>query len=233
MLTGMMRVKNEARWIQRVLTSALEVCQWILVMDDHSTDDTYEICRSFDKVLSVHSIFHDLDESRDKNWMLEQLRNSGAQWVLAIDGDELLADHQAVSDAVARPTADCYSLRVVYLWDRDDQARTDGVYGRFWRPSLFRLAAARRFTTTGAGGNFHCGNAPLHLQRQSKRLDARLLHFGYMHAADRRRKYEWYNLQDPNNEREDRYRHMIQGDPGGPEVGDSLVHAGPLALQSI
>lgn len=230
-LVGMMRVKNEARWIRRVITSALEVCDWIFVMDDHSSDDTYSICHSFaGRVLAVHSIFQDLDEARDKTWILNQLRATAAEWVLAIDGDELLADHQILTDAVANPFSDCYSLRIVYLWDRDDQARTDGVYGRFWRPSLFKLSAAGNFEATDAGGNFHCGNVPRHLQRLSRRLNSRLLHFGYMHAEDRRRKYEWYNLQDPNNDREDRYRHIIQGDPGGPEAGASLMHAGPLAL---
>jgi hypothetical protein len=53
-----------------------------------------------------------------------------------------------------------------------------------------------------------------------------------MHAEDRRRKFDWYNLKDPNNLVEDQYRHMIQGDAGGPPPHMKLRHAGPLKLEA-
>lgn len=236
----MMRIKNEARWIRAVLESALKVCERVYVLDDHSTDGTFERCQQVgDRVRMFSSAFHNLDESRDKNWMLEVIRlGTNAEWVLAIDGDELLVDHDELIATAESGRADCYALRVLYLWDRKDQVRTDGVYGRFWRPSLFRLGtgesrAKGSFRTTRNGGNFHCGNVPSDLLGTSQRSEVRLLHFGYMHARDRRRKFDWYNENDSDNAIEDRYRHMIQGDEGGPAADLQLKHAGPLELAAL
>ena len=234
-IVGMMRVKNEARWIRAVLESALQVCERIYVLDDHSTDGTFDRCQQAgERVLVYSSAFHSLDEARDKNWMLEVIRlATNAEWVLAIDGDELLVDHEQLIATAESGRADCYALRVLYLWDRKDQVRTDGVYGRFWRPSLFRLGAKGSFRSTRNGGNFHCGNVPGDLLAKSQRSDVRLLHFGYMDARDRRRKFDWYNENDPNNAIEDQYRHMIQGDQGGPPANVQLKHAGPLELAPL
>lgn len=235
MIVGMMRIKNEARWIRCVLESALKVCERVYVLDDHSSDGTFDLCQQFqDRVLVYSSAFHSLDEARDKNWMLEVIRlGTNAEWVLAIDGDELLMDHAELVATAESGRSDCYAMRVLYLWNRKDQVRTDGVYGRFWRPSLFRLSAQGDFRATGNGGNFHCGNVPAGLSGNSQHSEARLLHFGYMDAADRRRKFDWYNQQDPNNATEDGYLHMIQGDKDGPDAHSQLKHAGPLELAAL
>ena len=231
-LTAMLRVKNEARWIAEVLRSVLAVCDRVYVLDDHSTDDTGEICRSFgDRLRTYSSPFLGLDEVRDKNWLLDAIRLAGeAEWILAIDGDELLGNPEAVRASIAGGTSDNYALRVLYLWDRRDQMRVDGVYSNFWRPSLFRVRAGVNFRATSNRGNFHCGNVPQELARGAQRSDAFLLHFGYMDVRDRRRKFDWYNQHDPGNRVEDCYRHVIQGDPGGPAAELKLRHAGPLLL---
>ncbi len=232
-LVGMLRVKNEARWIRSVLCAAFTVCERIYVLDDHSTDQTAEICQTFGECLRLYSSgFASLDEARDKNWLLDVIRLSRAEWVLAIDGDELLSNPEAVRASAASGLADSYSLRVLYLWDREDQVRADGVYSRFWRPSLFRLRDDAKFQSTPNGGNFHCGNVPQGFG-QAERSAAFLLHYGYMDAEDRRRKFDWYNQHDPGNQAEDSYRHMIQGDPGGPAAELQLRHAGPLVLAPL
>ena len=46
MLIGLLRIKNEARWIAHVVQSIQPVCGRILIFDDHSTDGTPEICES-------------------------------------------------------------------------------------------------------------------------------------------------------------------------------------------
>ena len=51
-MIGIMRVKNEARWIDRVLASILPLCERVLVMDDGSTDGT-------DELVSLYTALHD------------------------------------------------------------------------------------------------------------------------------------------------------------------------------
>lgn len=230
---GLLRVKNEARWIARVIES-IRFCDLIIVLDDHSTDGTPEICESYEGVIVHRSEFTDIHEARDKDALLSMVWKAGAQvgdYCLMIDGDEVLhqPDQPAVMAAMARGW-ECCSLHIVYLWDREDQVRVDRWYREFRRPSLFKLTArSLTFRRTQFGGNFHCSSAPAQLLGSITPIPARLLHYGYLHREDRVRKYEFYNRVDPLNVIEDGYRHMVIGDIFPAE--SSFLHAGPLELR--
>jgi len=237
MTFGMLRIKNEARWIADVVRSMSPMCGRIIVLDDHSTDATPLICR--DLGCDVHaSQFDGIDEARDKNHMVDLIRAQGkpGDWVLCIDGDEVLeAADIPLLQSEMNAAAAALSLRVMYLWDSPDQVRVDGVYGRFRRPSAFRLGDLSdqfRATRYGNGANLHCSSVPWVAAQSAAPSAARLWHLGYMDRADRLRKYAWYNAIDPANDFEDRYRHCVQGDI--PEVPAYLPlrHAGPLKLEA-
>jgi GT2 family glycosyltransferase/glycosyltransferase involved in cell wall biosynthesis len=212
-----LRVRNEAAHIGDVLSRALQLCDRAYVLDDHSTDATVEICQSFlDRVEVFESPFADLDEARDKNYLLGKIVEAAPAWVLWIDGNEVLerSGPDTLRDAAARhPSAAAFSLRIAYLWGSEDQVRVDGIFGRFRRPSFFRLAGQPlqrlRFPSTGSGPNLHCGNVPLGLLGRRLNLNVRLKHYGYMTEGERWEKYQWYNRIDPNNRAEDRYRHLV------------------------
>jgi glycosyltransferase involved in cell wall biosynthesis len=231
----MLRVKNESRWITRVIRSIQPVCQKILILDDHSSDETPDLCEQLGCVL-IRSPFAKIDESRDKNFLLRNLWNSGAKvgdFVLSIDGDELLnPDDLDVFFTLLHDTSKIYSFKIEYLWDREDQLRVDRLYSSIHRPSLFPLTSDKlTFRSTSFGGNFHCGNVPSNVSAQQTTCSVRLIHFGYLHKEDRIRKFHFYNTIDPDNYFEDCYRHMICGDV--PEIPStaSLKWAGPLDLQ--
>lgn len=257
---GILRIKNEARWIERAITSILPICDKILVLDDHSSDDTPFLCSGFPKVEVFDSPFKTLDECRDKNWLVAKARVWEPTWIVCIDGDEMLVGADKLLEAMKGTDATSISMRIPYLWDKEDQVRMDGVYGEYRRHSAFR---PRDFVFTSCTpGGFHCGNVPERAKLLALTIDARLLHFGYMHATDRARKYSWYNAQDPCNPVEDCYRHIAAGLatphaeliarqieirrecglpplghheflPPPPKVTDRTMHAGPLWLAPI
>jgi glycosyltransferase involved in cell wall biosynthesis len=232
---GLLRIKNEARWIERVIRSIQPVCSRILILDDHSTDGTPEICEALGCIV-FRSEFGGIDETRDKDFLLSKLWKSGAQVgdsCLMIDGDEML-HHDDISalQASLDPGIECASMHIVYLWDREDQVRVDRWYKEFRRPSLFRLTSPDLcFRRTAFGGNFHCSSAPAQLLDRIQPIPVRLLHFGYLHREDRIRKYYWYNEVDPGNPIEDGYRHMVVGDLFPAE--SSFRWAGPLQLEAL
>lgn len=235
-VVGMLRVKNEARWIKRCLESISPICTGgIAVFDDHSTDGTPDIAMAVDGVAVIHSPFEGTNEARDKNYMLTAL-NPRADWVIAIDGDEELrsfSDLRKLQSAMRESKAKALSLPIWYLWDREDQRRVDGVYGNFHRESVFRPRPGAKFHQLGEGPNFHCGNVPPALREHREIVDAPLLHYGYLDRSDRLRKYSWYNAKDPDNHAEDRYRHMVQGDLAEMPAETILKHAGPLTLRPL
>ena len=235
-IVGAMRVKNEARWIRRSIESILPICSRVIVLDDHSTDQTAVIATSTGQnVIVMDSPFTGLDEVRDKNYLLGACLQAKADWIIMIDGDEALVPGDAErllalfrSMAKYSGAARALAFNVLYLWDRDDQIRVDGVYRSMSRVSAFR-AGTERFQPTG-GVNFHCGNCPQGLGPRSH-AGVSLLHFGYLDRADRIRKYEWYRANDPGNQAEDEYRHMVVGDLFPAE--SRFRHGGPLDLAPL
>jgi len=227
------------------------------VMDDHSTDDTAEICAAIQRVEVVASPFTGLNELRDKNWLLEKARD--AEWIVMIDGDEVLT-HPEKLLAAMDDAPSSISMRVLYLWDAEDKVRIDGVYGEFRRHSAFR--PRRHVYTSGTENGFHCGNVPYRALFDAVTVDAPILHFGYLDAKERERKYCFYNAVDPNNQVEDRYRHIAAGletphvelaekqaqmrmasgrpdllphevIPRAPLATEKTMHAGPLTLETL
>lgn len=232
LIACMMRVKNEARWIERCVGSVLSLCDAVVILDDHSTDGTAEICERIPKTKVIRSPFSGLDETRDKNYLLAEVARMNPEWVLHIDGDEELEDDgpAKIRQTILSGAADAYKMQVVYLWDKPDMIRVDRWYADFCRPSLFRFKPGLKFESGRAAANFHCGNVPVPVGVMG-RTGARLMHWGYIHAADRIRKYHWYNQKDPNNRAEDCYRHMVIGDLF---PDDSVFrYAGPLELRRL
>lgn len=214
----------------------MPICAGVIVMDDHSEDDTANLAAA-EGATVMSSPFEGLNEARDKTWLVQQTIQAGAEWIMMIDGDEELveADRDVLLENIRSGQAEAYSLKILYLWDRPDQWRTDGVYGHFSRPSVFKVGPRLHFWASGSGktANFHCSSVPQRYIGKARASEARLLHYGYMQRDDRLRKFEWYNRHDPQNAREDQYRHVVQGDIASVPATAKLLHAGPLKLEPL
>jgi hypothetical protein len=251
----MMRVRNEGRWIRRVIEAVRPLCgDNIYVMEDGSSDNTEaEIQQTGAWFLKSPFAGGGLNEQRDKNWLLQEVKSlcPSADWILMPDGDEELEPggcEKIRRVLESNPAVDCFTLRILNLWNSVDTIRLDGVYGNMNRQSLFRANSNLEFQPCYPGGNenhvvLHVSNAPGLGGPRLAPLNVCLLHYGYLHREDRIRKYFWINELDPNNEAEDCYRHMIQGDPMDRENAPmanrfvpadlKLKHAGPLELRKL
>ena len=211
MFIGMVRVKNETKYIERSVRSLLNVCEEVHVLDDHSTDDT--AIKAIDAGCSVYpSPFPEdsLNESRDKTWLLDRVveslppGNLSQVWVISIDGDEEICyrDLERLRSET-RQREVSYSFRILTLYDSPAQIRVDGVYANMTRPSMFRLIRPNMtFKSNGRyGGGFHCTNVPADIGFLKKLHEPpiRVLHYGYMEKENRERKYEFYLKHDPKH----------------------------------
>lgn len=83
-IVAMYRVKNEGRWIQKSLESISDLCSKIVILDDGSTDDTVEICKSFSNVVDIHHQENvPLDEHRDRTNLLTMALKQNPDYLLA------------------------------------------------------------------------------------------------------------------------------------------------------
>lgn len=186
------------------------------------------------------------NEIRDKNllWAFVKAMVPGRPWVLCLDGDEWLSQEAlrgwdlALAGAEARGEH-ILTLPFIYLWDKEDQQRVDGLYGtdrlargpdgqpieakRFRTPRLFSTRTLTphqrtymRFDwTRGAGMGFHCGSIPMGGfdppgGLRTMYVPLPVVHAGYLDRAERERKYVWYNTLDGGNEVEGGYLHVVE-----------------------
>jgi len=133
---------------------------------------------------------------------------------------------------------DIIHIPFIYLWNEEGVRRVDGIYGpaddglpKFRVPRAFTIARVeeydlfeQRFSWEGHRqgrkvlGGFHCGSIPRENYRifegqrdlAATTIPWPIVHFGYMHKADRHTKFDFYNRIDPGNVFEGGYTHMIE-----------------------
>ena len=229
MFFGMLRVKNEERWIERALRPLIEVCDEVFVFDDHSTDRTEEIVNGTENCIYIPSPFDTLDESRDKTYLLGLIERwdgigplrpnpLSPHWVICVDGDEEIVSQDLHKFTQAPQGMDhvSYSFQILTLYDSPDQIRVDPPYNNMFRPSMFRLIKPGMvFKSQGRySGGFHCSNVPADIGsgvRVHHPEPVRVKHYGYMEKRDRERKFKFYMDNDPGHE--GWYRQECFGEP--------------------
>ncbi|ACX52248.1 glycosyl transferase family 2 [Ammonifex degensii KC4] len=224
-IVGMLRVKNEATWLKAVLDAAGRVCDALVVLDDGSTDATPEICRRHPKVAEyLYQEESVLDEARDKNRLLKMALQLEPDWILALDGDEVLED--AAPEIIRReialidpvePQFVAFALQILYFWDDPLTFRCEpSLYGDFWQVRLFTTwgqdVTRLTFLPTSHGGNLHCGSVPANLTGRARFIDVKVKHYGYLSAETRQRKKEWYATRDPEAFARGYYDHLTSSE---------------------
>lgn len=234
-LVGLYRVKNEEQWMERSLKSLVNAVDKIVVFDDHSVDKTEEICKSFDKVIWVPSPFDTtLDEVRDKNYIVQYaIKECKPLWFMCLDGDEELEPGgdvrlRAFVDKMinSKMAPDMVHFKFLYMWDKSDMVRHDGLYSRFISPRLWKVGYDHTkcvFKYMSSKVGFHCGWVPTDMGESIPiKSKLHILHWGNFTPEIRRHKYVWYNIKDPNDFHEDRYRHIVGAGRGYMYAGNEI-----------
>ncbi len=236
---GLYRIKNEQKYIERSLQSVINVCSKVIIFDDHSNDKTKEICESFgdkiDFVPSPFAIDAPTNEVRDKNYLLKYAFETHGEpdWVLCIDGDEELSPKgdQILIKLLTRfnnspNTPNVVYFKFLYIWNSNMDIRVDGLYNRFVSPRLWKMPKGTQcfFKEYAAKSGFHCGWVPEGVPDDAVKYKSRVqfLHWGNASNSLRLDKYVWYNMKDPNNFYEDRYRHIVGAGPGYAHAGEEI-----------
>ena len=228
MIFGMMRVKNEEKYLARALKPLVEVCDSVFILDDHSRDNTVDIIRSTERCISIGSPFTGLNEARDKTFLLDfivrsqlekkDLTPDSPHWVICVDGDEEICWSDIGKLVLTDPRHNIsYSFQILTLYDAPDQIRVDGPYAKLLRPSMFRLIKPGMVfkSTAQHGGGLHCSNVPADIGfavRTHEPEPVRVKHYGYMKKEAREKKYKFYVENDPGYE--SWYRGECFGGPG-------------------
>ena len=216
----MYRIQNEERWIEKSLESASEICQEIVILDDCSTDSTVSICKKFPNVVDIYERKEPLplDEARDRNLLLEMALKRNPDYVLSIDGDEIIMPNSKEIFLeelnVIYPESKIFEFQFLYVWDQLNKIRYDGLYGKTWQPRLLKIDSdfsKLRIKESNYSGNLHCGSIPIPSKLSDRliRSNVKILHYGNFDNNLRQKKFKFYNQIDPNNQEQDGYVHII------------------------
>lgn len=221
------RLKNEERWIAKSIESILDICSEIVILDDGSTDKTIEICSEYDKVVDIHHQENlPFDETRDRNLLLKMALERKPDFILSLDGDEMLMPFSKEilfeELTVFYPQSTVFEFQILTLWDKSNQIRCDGIYSNTWQKRLFRVGTNSEdlfMDETPYGGNAHCSSVPNNVPKFDNpvRSNVKILHYGSFDNSIRKQKYEFVRKIDPNNNVTHDYIHMI--DAKGPLSG--------------
>ena len=130
-------VYNEERNLPDYLRHIEPYVDFIVMLDDGSTDRTKEILRSSPKLRFLierpeKKEIGEWNETANHEVLLKKVRDLGADWVLVVDPDErldssFLRDLHEIVDLSDDNTV--YGLRLRALWNGYDQFRVDGIWG--------------------------------------------------------------------------------------------------------
>lgn len=242
-IIAILRIKNEERWIKKCLDAASEIVSGFVILDDGSTDSTTSICKKFSNVLELYEQ-SDLpfDEVRDKNMLLKIALKYNPDLILSLDGDEIIQPNAKnilfEEINVIYPDAPVFEFQSLFVWDKPNQYRFDGVYGNIWYKRLLRLKNQPlniSYEPTGYPGNAHSTRLPSNCigWNNPVRSKIKILHYGYYDEELRKTKYDFYTKLDPNNINFDGYRHIIGGGKFSGPSGISLNLIPSVCVQDI
>ena len=224
---GLMRVKNEAEFIEEVL-EAQYFCEKILVLNNHSTDRTKEIAQSFKNVEVIDTPFEDVyDEGKDQEYLCKLARDFNPQWICRMQGDEVLERnvYKKLFQHANDPRVKIMEVHSLNYWNDDKTLRVDGCVGQGFRQSFWRFPQGELTYEF-----MHC-SLPRELDSTPlTRIDLALWHYGFMNPKRRQYTSQLQKAADKNKLND--YRWATQGDPGGAPASENITGE-PLRLQSV
>ena|SRR3990167_4301171 len=195
---------DDDRWVMKVLEDLAQYTDEIYV---NLNDPTPFI----DQVVTNHPLVKKIirTSNNGKRWnqglqrdntlrMLDEIKPDIVLWP---DGDESFPKN--LSEQLVKfwgdPKALSFWFRLLYLWDKPDQFRNDGLWKRIhhcrafkWRNDLSFLpymgyASPRPYIEESKDTRFNS--------------DTPMIHWGYMHEEDRLRKYARGNFSEPKTDK--------------------------------
>lgn len=223
MIVGALLARNEAdRYLRRVLDHNAAFCDTIVVLDDHSTDATPDLCRAHPAVsrveqtegsggwwgggpLRITNVDGDAVETRllgeaparAQLWQLAVAAAGSEGWVLVFDADMLLAARpQDVRAAVTASAVNAWAWPLYDLWNSEVTYRCDRMWQAHHNPRVWLLRAMPHESYVpewNTSRKLHVGHAPSNYPfRPAVLPDAHWLHLSYVKPEDRAKKAAAY-----------------------------------------
>lgn len=202
-LVASMIVRNElGRYLELAIGHLAEFCDEVRVLDDGSTDGSWEFLSQHEKVFALRNegpTFFE-HEGRARNALLGWTLASDPDYVLSIDADEFVGDPDLILRACHQRGA-VYTLQMEEVW-RADETHLHIRVDHQWRPRpcpiLWRAPQGTDRTMWEIPDvQLACGREPLIVRRTRAAVSgSSVLHFGWARLRERQARAERYFKHD-------------------------------------
>lgn len=201
-LVSIIRTHNHAVYLGAALQRASQFSDEIIVLLDRCTDSSFQIARSYEKVVELFKMNDGFNESRDRQWLIDKASEHDADWVFSFDADEIIEDaftydfsHRLMNPV--DPQILAYGLNFKTFFLGQTHYRTDGTFGGIWGIRFWRTIKDQKIQSSGHGG-LHCTHSPPIPSFNVRRLRIRVKHYGYDSDKKCASKFVQYSSLDPN-----------------------------------
>jgi len=198
-LIALIPTYHESDRIVDCLRSVEKHCDGIIVLDDESTDNTYELIQSEKLLLKAKKKRTEFNDKQNRNILLDLAYFFRSKWFIFIDADERFDERFVnLQDIMKLPTVDVVSVWIANLWDSIETYRTNMTdshsisnNGLLLRMRMFRNKGRMQILSHR---KLHFISIP-YIENSciSRTL---LIHLGYLTIKKRKIKYDFYKNED-------------------------------------
>jgi glycosyltransferase involved in cell wall biosynthesis len=204
MLIGAMLVRNEeGRWLEQVLEQMKSVCDKIVIVDDCSTDNTFDTCLKYADMLWPSPVsYWGTNEliQRKRLWQLAISEAKDGDWILCLDADETIPDIELLIEKIKQAEkhdVDGFGFNLYDMWS-PTHYREDVWWNAHFSEWVMcvRYDPQKEYTWREQG--LHCGRFPRNAYDKIGSTGLKIQHWGWSRPEDRQAKYHRYMKADPD-----------------------------------
>jgi hypothetical protein len=221
----LVQVCNEATHTVEFLEHLDAIGDGIILLDDGSSDQTYELARSQKLLFKVKKQRGlSFDDLGNRNTLLRLASFIRCKWLVFVDADERFDQRFCnLRELAMMDDIDTVSFRLVHLWDHISRFRVDIPEGQNGIIKRYRMYRNHGFLQITSDRDLHFRVTPF--KRKTYQAPVLLLHHGLIDKELRAYKYGRYIKQDPQATKQNfSYDYLVDGKGSFSEVTDISLY---------
>lgn len=220
-IVALIQTHNEKEQVPHILLHLDKLCDGIILLDDDSTDGTFESAISEKLILKVQKDRVNFNDYENRNILLNVASYINCEWLFFIDADERFDErYNDLYKAVENYTSNTLNFLLVNIWDSPEIYRADIndsaahlENGILSRPRMFKNNNGRVQIILKDKRKLHFSPIPSSLDSQPVKI--LLLHYGLEKKENRLYKYKYYKIEDDYGKRKlnEYYEYLIDENP--------------------